>query len=355
MKIYLGLVVLIVLATYICSSYAEASYTEEVYSQLFSQYQVQFRKQYADAAETAIRYLNFKANVNYIERRNAQNLPFRLGWTRFTDHSRDEFRQLYLAPRNPHFREPHPRITPDVNAGAKAAELPDMVDWRQVKGVVTDVKDQGQCGSCWAFSAIEALESAVAIKSHQPAPVLSEQQLVDCSGAFGNLGCNGGYVEEAWNYIIHNGGVDTEHCYPYVSGVSSGDNSGANSKCRYESSCVGAKMTAWANVTRLNNTALMEALVQQPVSVAIDADSDDFMNYQWGTFWPTDCSDSEEALDHAVVLVGYKWDAKSQDGVWYLRNSWSEDWGMDGYMELYMSPKVNACGVLDEPMVPIVD
>jgi len=218
-------------------------------------------------------------------------------------------------------------------------KAPTSVDWRK-QGYVTPVKDQGQCGSCWAFSAIASLEGQHFKKTGQLVS-LSEQNLVDCSGKFGNQGCNGGLMDQAFDYIKANKGVDTEASYPYKA---------VDQKCKFKAANVGATVTGYTDVTSGDESALTDAIASVgPISVAIDASHDSFQLYSSGIYNEPDCSSSE--LDHGVTAVGYD---TSADGDFYIvKNSWAASWGMDGYIQMSRN-KNNQCGIATSASYPLV-
>jgi len=206
------------------------------------------------------------------------------------------------------------------------------VDWR-AKGKVNPIKNQGQCGSCWAFSATASVESAHAIKTGKLVS-LSEQQLVDCSGAQGNQGCNGGLMDQAFEYIIANGGQCTEASYPYQA------QDGTCQKCTPV-----AQISGYTDVSAGKENAIMPALNGEPVSIAIEADQDGFQFYSGGVFSGV-CGTN---LDHGVNLVGYGTDGSQP--YWILRNSWGTTWGEEGYMRIIRGK--DECGLDSVPSFPL--
>jgi C1A family cysteine protease len=219
-------------------------------------------------------------------------------------------------------------------------DLADSIDWRDL-GAVTPVKNQGSCGSCWSFSATEAIEGAWQISTGGLVS-LSEQQMVDCSIKYGNMGCYGGIMDNAFEYVIDNGGLCTEEDVPYVG---SGGTCGTCVPVATISSCV--------DVTPNNESELKRALNTGPVSVAIEADKDAFQLYTGGIITSELCG---TALDHGVLVVGYGTD----NGVdyWTIKNSWGSDWGEDGYVRIARddSNVLNGgiCGIASLPSYPVV-
>merc|ERR1719167_1299854 len=218
--------------------------------------------------------------------------------------------------------------------------MPKNVDWR-TKGAVTPVKDQKQCGSCWAFSATGSLEGQTFLKTGK-LPSLSEQNLVDCSEKFGNMGCFGGLMDSAFKYIKANGGIDTEASYPYEA---------KNGHCRYNATNVGGEDTGFVDIHHGNEKALMEAVAKKgPISVAIDASRPTFHFYHEGVYYDEKCSSMH--LDHGVLAVGYGSDKKGGD-YWLVKNSWNTSWGNKGYIQMARNKK-NACGIATQASYPLV-
>jgi len=218
--------------------------------------------------------------------------------------------------------------------------VPDAIDWRQ-KGVVAPVKDQKQCGSCWAFSATGALESAHAIKVGKLTE-LSEQNLVDCSGSFGNMGCDGGMPSWALEYVKYNNGQDTETAYPYT---------GQDGSCQFSLSSVGATVQEVINITQGDEKAMKEALgTFGPLSVAFDV-TNDLMNYKEGVYTSDECSSDPMHVNHAVLAVGY--DSKASTPYWIIKNSWGTDFGVKGFFNIKMNE--NMCGIANYAVYPQVN
>ncbi|KAK1424799.1 hypothetical protein QVD17_20137 [Tagetes erecta] len=281
---------------------------------------------YKDAAEKEMRFKIFKANVEHIEAfNNESGKSYKLGVNAFIDLTDEEFRasrtgfKVSSNPRTTSFR--YENLT----------EVPSSVDWRQ-KGAVTPVKDQGNCGCCWAFAAIAATEGVNQLSTGELIS-LSEQQLVDCDTNL-NRGCNGGNKVEAFKFIIQNGGISTETNYPYK---------GIDGTCSMtkDTSYV-AKITGYEYVPANNEAALLNAVAMQPVSVSIDASGKGFQLYKSGVF----TGECGTQLQHAVTVVGYGTD---DDGTkyWLVKNSWGTTWGEDGYIRMQrdVGSQEGLCGI----------
>merc|ERR1711887_400526 len=230
-------------------------------------------------------------------------------------------------------------------SGVSLESLPAEVDWRK-NGSVTPVKNQGHCGSCWAFSATGSLEGAHAIKTGKLVS-LSEQNLVDCAAKEGNHGCLGGLMDLAFKYIKANGGIDTEASYDYTAKT--------GKKCLYNATNSGANLTSWVDIPHKSEIDLQKAVgTVGPISVAIDASKPTFHFYKKGVYHDHKCSSTR--LDHGVLAVGYG-TATQENGrnndFWLVKNSWGEKWGMDGYIQMVRNEK-NACGIATQASYPVV-
>jgi cathepsin L len=302
-------------------------------------YKDQHGKTYAsheDAARRAIWAKNTAKVAQHNEEADQGVHTYRLAMNKFGDWSHEEFLQYigYNKTRNM-VRTPGHRFLRPSNFKAPAA-----VDWRK-EGYVTPVKDQGQCGSCWAFSAVGSLEGQH-FKATQKLVSLSEQNLVDCSGKYGNQGCNGGLMDQAFDYIKANKGIDTEDSYPYKA---------EDGKCKFNKANVGATLTGYTDVQSGSEDDLVAAIASVgPISVAIDASHDSFQLYSSGVYNEPDCSSTE--LDHGVTAVGYDTDATGGD-YYIVKNSWNTNWGQQGY--IWMSRgKNNQCGIATAASYPLV-
>lgn len=291
---------------------------------------------YESPIEHRHRFNVFRGNLDRIMQHNSASNgdDIRLAMNHFGDLSEEEYR-AYLSTHVPDFSHASGVFK------RTGASLPDTVDWRD-KGAVTPVKNQGQCGSCWSFSTTGSLEGAHQIATGNLVS-LSEQNLVDCSGKYGNEGCNGGLMPWAFEYIINNGGIDTEACYPYT---------GRDGTCKYKSSCIGATMKSYVNVTSGDENALAEALANVgPVSVAIDASSFQFQFYSSGVYKVSNCKNKFDDLDHGVLAVGYG--TENGQAYWLVKNSWGSSWGLSGYIKMARNYN-NMCGIATCASYPVV-
>ena len=217
--------------------------------------------------------------------------------------------------------------------------VPENVDWRKYHKV-SSVKNQGHCGSCWAFSASEAVEGIWAIKNNVLYN-LSQQELVDCSKQ--NKGCNGGSMATAFEYIIKNG-LCTNLSYPYVA---------EQNECQKDQCEPVVKLTNYTNIEQNNEKVLKRATAQQPVSVAIQANKRSFQMYQSGIYSDLNCGTQ---LDHGVLVVGYGYDLLNNMDYWIIKNSWGPTWGENGYIRIQrdIEDHRGLCGVAMQPSIPIV-
>jgi len=306
---------------------------EAEYEAKWEDFVKRFQKKYHSTKEVRERFNIFKANVDYIEAHNSKKgISYGLGVNKFADLTNQEFREKYLG-----FKPtPHNPVHKQSSVWREGVDrLPNSWDWRDHKAV-TFVKDQGQCGSCWSFSAIGAIEGAWAIHTKgKHLTSLSEQNIIDCTwnSPYNNTGCDGGDMRAAIQYVIDNQGVDTEESYPYED-----SNGGDQEQCTYSIYYLGAEIKGMGLVISGNETDLAYATLRSPVSVGIDASHQSFQLYSWGIYDEPACQNGINDLDHGVTVVGFG------DGYWLVKNSWGTDWGWDGYIQMSRDDD-NQCGI----------
>ncbi|CAI9087270.1 OLC1v1021304C1 [Oldenlandia corymbosa var. corymbosa] len=286
---------------------------QRVVHQLFQEWKVYHGKVYEDSLESESRFRVFRENLKYVMKKNSARKSARqhfLGLNKFADLTNQEFVNKYTSKIKNVRRQPRKKTM------GISCKTPSFLDWRK-RGVVTGVKDQGQCGSCWAFSSTGAMEGANAIATGDLIS-LSEQELVDCDAT--NDGCDGGSMDYAFEWVITNGGIDTESNYPYIG------SDGTCNATKEERKIV--SIDDYTDVAEDDN-ALLCAVIKQPVSVGIDGSAIDFQLYTGGIY-DGECSNNPNDIDHAVLIVGYG--SEGGEDYWIVKNSWGTSWGMEGYV-----------------------
>ncbi|KAL7133266.1 hypothetical protein ABFS83_12G129100 [Erythranthe nasuta] len=299
----------------------------------FARFAHRYGKRYGDAEEMQRKFQIFSENLKMIRSHNKKGLSYTMGVNEFSDMTWDEFRKhrLGAAQNCSATRKGNHKLTDVI--------LPESKDWR-LTGIVSPIKNQGSCGSCWTFSTTGALEAAYT-QAFGKGISLSEQQLVDCAGEFNNFGCNGGLPSQAFEYIKANGGLDTDAAYPYT---------GKDGVCKYSSENVGVQVLDSVNITLGAEDELKHAVAfARPVSVAFEV-VNGFKAYNGGVYTSTKCGSSPMDVNHAVLAVGYG----VENGIpyWLIKNSWGADWGDNGYFKMEMGK--NMCGVATCASYPVV-
>ncbi|XP_036046765.1 cathepsin S [Onychomys torridus] len=287
-------------------------------------------KQYEEKNEEEVRRLIWEKNLKFVMLHNLEHSmgmhSYDLGMNHLGDMTSEEVTALMSS-----LRVPSQWQTNGTYKSNPHQRLPDSLDWRD-KGCVTEVKYQGSCGSCWAFSAVGALEAQLKLKTGKLVS-LSAQNLVDCSteAKYGNKGCQGGFMTEAFQYIIDNGGIESDASYPYKA---------TDGKCHYDSKNRAATCSRYIQLPFGDEEALKEAVATKgPVSVGIDASHPSFFLYRSGVYDDPSCTGN---VNHGVLVVGYgNLDGKDY---WLVKNSWGLYFGDQGYIRMARNNK-NHCGI----------
>eukprot|EP01137_Pigoraptor_chileana_P019092 Opistho-2@79641 len=310
---------------------------EAEFTSAFAAFKAKYGKKYANAAYEGARYLLFRQKYLNFKNKNAT-----ISYNKYSDVGYGEFQKTNMG---------YQKNVGSLPSGGSVIEWfppntapPSSVDWVTL-GRVTNVKDQGQCGSCWTFAASAALEGQVLKYNPSVTYSLSPQNLLDCTSP--SYSCNGGNTEVALSYVLSNGGIDTLNSYNYV---------GYQLTCQYLAACSGAQMSQEPSVVvaRTSTPAGLESALTSaiaeigPIAVTIYA-SEALQDYSEGVFVDTTCAGQEP--NHAVTVVGYG-TYKGQD-YYLVKNSWGTDWGMGGYV-YWARDGTNMCQIASNPVFPQV-
>jgi len=312
---------------------------------LFNDFIETYGKSYSGDVEYWHRYQIFVENLKLANQRNEQEGSEVHGVTKFMDLTPIEFKKYLGFIPSEYMGEV--AIADIESSGASYCGTATDCDYSTL-GSVTPVKDQGQCGSCWAFSATEAVESAW-FYAGKTLPILSPQEIVDCDKTDG--GCNGGDTPTAYEFVIKEGGLESEASYPYTA---------KNGNCKFNSSKVVATISSYKWAIPPCNTAATHACTNQdeaglltfvkntgPVSICVDAEP--WQTYTSGVYGGAGCLYGYYDLDHCVHLTGYGVENGKQ--YWLVKNSWGTNWGEKGYIKLAFGS--NVCGVADEATIAV--
>ncbi|KAK6183413.1 hypothetical protein SNE40_010902 [Patella caerulea] len=300
-----------------------------------------YNKNYPDDQQDQRRSI-WEANIDYINEHNRRadegQYTFWLAVNQFADMTNEEFVSTMNINKMTSERSGEENTEfKDVDIRS----LPTEVDWR-AKGYVTPVSNQGQCGSCWAFSALGSLEGQH-FKQTGTLVKLSAQNLMDCSHKLGNNGCEGGFMIGSYKYIKINNGVDTDASYPYTARD--------GTKCLFKRENVGATLKSYVDLPKGSEATLHKAVAMVgPISVAIDAEHTSYQFYQKGVYYEPACNPNQ--LDHANLVTGYGVTTNGTE-YWMVKESWGTTWGMDGYV-LMSRNRNNNCGIANLASYPIV-
>lgn len=336
----------LILASIAASALATNALPREIYEKLFFEHMQTYGLKIKDGADFSSKLSVFADNLDAINAHNALNLSYKMGLNEFSHMTLAEFHDhLHLGGTRPgNLRRQGSKPYP-VPTAEQVSAAPASLDWSTTANplgyvAVTPVKNQGNCGSCWSFSATGSLESAFMIKSGgKNLQSFSEQELVSCDHT--DSGCNGGWMDDAFTWIQGNGGITTEAAYPYTSGTT-----GQTGSCSSTSGSVaGSAPTGFYDVPASSVDSLVSALQHGAVSIAIQANQVAFQSYSSGVL----TGKCGQSLDHGVLAVGYG----TLNGIdyWKVKNSWGTSWGQNGYILIEKS-SADLCGVLLAASMP---
>ncbi|KAI3764153.1 hypothetical protein L2E82_14156 [Cichorium intybus] len=301
--------------------------------QRYEKWLQKYERVYQGRDEWQLRFGIYQSNVQFIDYVNSQNLSYKLIDNKYADMTNEEFSTFYLGYNGHEYSgssEPNDDV-PEV--------LPKNLDWRK-KGAVTHVRDQGRCGACWAFSVVAAIEGINKIKGGN-LTYLSEQMLVDCDVNNGDIGCRGGIMVKAYDFVKKNGGITSAKDYPYI-----GKEEDCNKSKEKEPSVI---IKGYKTIKSKHETSLQHAVAKQPVSVALAAGF--FFQFYGSGLYSGPCGTH---LNHGVTVVGYGEESGSK--YWIIKNSWGTDWGENGYMRLERGTEDEGgkCGIAKDTSYPVL-
>ncbi|KAF7060672.1 hypothetical protein CFC21_067449 [Triticum aestivum] len=332
--------------------------TSRTMEQRFRRWKAEHNRTYSTPEEERHRLRVYADNMRYIEATNddaGAGLTYELGETAYTDLTSDEFMAMYTSRAPPLSDDDDATMmmittrAGPIDAGGRrqqvyvneSAGAPASVDWRK-RGAVTAVKNQGQCGSCWAFSTVAVVEGIYQIQTGKLAS-LSEQELVDCDKL--DHGCNGGVSYRALQWITSNGGITSQEDYPYTAK----DDTCDTTKLSHHA----ASISGFQRVATRSELSLTNAVVMQPVAVSIEAGGANFQHYRNGVY-NGPCG---TRLNHGVTVVGYGEDEVTGESYWIVKNSWGEKWGDSGYLRMkkgIIDKPEGICGIAIRPSFPFM-
>ena len=309
-------------ALFLVALISAVAFAERDYEAMFSHFKSTHLKTYANAAEESTRFQNFVQNMKKAETLQAANPLATFGANQFADFSEAEFAARINGAEFFKQAVAEVKVYTTATLAEVHAAAGEIVDWR-AKGTVTAVKNQGSCGSCWAYSALGNVENQWAVAGNALTP-LSEQLLTSCDTI--DSGCNGGLMDNAFKWLINNrkGEIVTEESYPYVSG--GGRAPACKSKSELDSLPVGATITGFNHLDRSEDT--LAAYVKSTGAIAVAVDATTFQSYRSGIV--TNCVNRQ--INHGVLTVGF--DDVNVPPYWIIKNSWGTSWGEAGYLRL---------------------
>jgi C1A family cysteine protease len=339
-------------ATLVAQSASAYSYNATDVAIQFDLFKSTYGKTYSSAEEEKIRLQVFAANMETAAELNDDDSETAVfGATKFSDLTPQEFKRFL------NYIPLHSKTDDyEVSKPSLDAAPPTNFDWRDTKGVVSAVKNQGQCGSCWAFSTVEAIESQWVLAGNSP-EVFSTQQIISCDKKFGDEGCDGGDTVTAYQYVESAGGLVTAESYPDKS-----HSTGRSGTCKRFAHPTMGQISGFTYATKPcksgacndqdEDTMVANVASSGPASICVNAEK--WQLYNKGVMTGKHCGSHKEAdLDHCVQVVGYNgYSSDEKSDYWIVRNSWETDWGEDGY--IYVELGTNACGIANEVTFPTI-